>query len=153
MVQRDRPMSPTTRRNGSSWRILLKNSDVQRRQNSLEIFSKVDSQLEATSTPLRAVSAGFSEYAAPLASRIGNGAHNANNFFASARREFFNKIGETQSDSYGAMNVRFGESRTLSSAVEIGGSTLFSHKRNYAPMRQSVLLWATAWAFGFPRLF
>src|SRR6266436_3813788 len=92
MVQRDRPMSPTTRRNGSSWRILLKNSDVQRRQNSLEIFSKVDSQLEATSTPLRAVSAGFSEYAAPLASRIGNGAHNANNFFASARREFFNKI-------------------------------------------------------------
>src|ERR1700687_1738323 len=41
--------------NVSSWRILLKNSDVQRRQNSLEIFSKVDSQLEATSTPLRAV--------------------------------------------------------------------------------------------------
>jgi hypothetical protein len=87
---------------------LLKNSGVKRRQNSLEIFSKVDSQLEATSMPLRAVSAGFPEHAAiPLASRIGNGAHNANNFFASARREFFNKIGDTQSIASAGGNGRF----------------------------------------------
>jgi hypothetical protein len=43
---------------------LLKYSDVKRRQNSLEIFAKVDSQLEAASMPLGAVSAGFPEHAA-----------------------------------------------------------------------------------------